>query len=654
MSLLLRLVSLVVLVAIAITAFGQNATIRLRSFPNMMLADGRSTSTITAEVRDSNGRLVPDGTQIVFYTTLGAFRENVVRTIDGMAQGILVASGVPGTATITVNALSYNTTATMVYEFVGDAKMLSSAQEFIEVFAPTYLYYSLEDRILEASGPERGASLQYRTVEVEADDLQYNVSTWEVLARNARVRMGRAFEKDFSVIRYSLNQRRGLGVTSIEEEIDGEVRRRVAVVEIVGSELSPVDREIPPTTFEFFEIVDSLQHISGDKAIIFPSREIYFYKAGIHIDGARRLGMPLLQVNLDGRAPIFTEEIFQVNNNQISLSYPHYLSLKPGQTSLLRLRTGGQYGRATTSQSGIFLDYELNWYRGDEMRGGLVVGGLARNDWGLGMHHYQRYGQRTNAHVQVDLPAHRSIFGSVGVTHQFDGFTTSLNANATSTLRGALYRTQQTSLVVEKDPIKVGDLPVRLHLGVTGSVSQRDTHQGRFVQNSAGVRLRANMVPQQLSPSTSVNASASVARVIGKNTLAGLSSAATVSVGQRLGRNAHVNATYDFTDDGFNSALIGRHRLSAQGYMQAGRTSASFFASRSLDVNRLSYFGDVSYRLHPQWRLAFAYTLDQYLDLSYRDYYYLVGYRIGQREFGLTWSSRTRRLGVQFLGAYLD
>ena len=55
-------------------AWASDGVINLEVYPPVTVADGRSTLTVTASVRDSSGNLVPDGTQVVFDTTLGTFR----------------------------------------------------------------------------------------------------------------------------------------------------------------------------------------------------------------------------------------------------------------------------------------------------------------------------------------------------------------------------------------------------------------------------------------------------------------------------------------------------------------------------------------------------------------------------------------------------
>src|SRR6478672_7576128 len=81
-------------------------SVRLSTFPDVAVADARSTITVTAEVRENSGRTAINGTQVFFQTTLGHFQQSVVTTTEGYARAVLVTSGTPGTAKITASALA--------------------------------------------------------------------------------------------------------------------------------------------------------------------------------------------------------------------------------------------------------------------------------------------------------------------------------------------------------------------------------------------------------------------------------------------------------------------------------------------------------------------------------------------------------------------
>ena len=76
-------------------------TVKLTASRMAVLNDGRDATELMAEVRDSSGRPVPDGTQVIFHTNLGAFAENpTVQTRAGTAR-IRLTSPQKGTALIT-------------------------------------------------------------------------------------------------------------------------------------------------------------------------------------------------------------------------------------------------------------------------------------------------------------------------------------------------------------------------------------------------------------------------------------------------------------------------------------------------------------------------------------------------------------------------
>src|SRR5262249_23573132 len=152
----------------------------------------------------------------------------------------------------------------------------------------------------------------------------------------------------------------------------------------VKAPTSPTDA----TVFDFEDLTTTEATIVAKKAVAFPRKDIQFHNAEIFMGEAKLMTMPLFQVSLYGDTPLLTQQVVNVNDNQLAVNYPHYLSLRPGQSSLLRLTTGESYGRGLGVNRGLFLNYELNWNKGDDMDGGLVLSGLNRNDWGIGLHHY--------------------------------------------------------------------------------------------------------------------------------------------------------------------------------------------------------------------------------------------------------------------------
>jgi hypothetical protein len=657
---LLLSVFVAVLTGIAAASTG---VIKLTTYPAMAVADARSTVTVTAEVRDLNGRLVPNGTQILFESTLGSFRENVVSTVSGYARATLVSGAIAGTAKITASAISLNAASTTELEYVTDRSLLSTAKEYIEVIGPEYLMYGMDQKIIAASGPNKGVHVRYRDVEIEADDVQVMVPTYEVRARKARLKIG-SFEGNFEELYIALNTRRGYGTTTFKAKevmlapvglffrlVETEVERlRFGLVSVNASGVQPLVEDLPSNQFEFSDLGESSTKISAKKAVAFPRKEIQFQKADIYMGDVRVMKLPLFQVSLIGGTPLLTDQVINVDNNQLAVNYPHYLSLKPGETSLLRFRMGNRYNaRGLGSDRAPYLDYELNWNRGEDMDGGMTVSGIGRSDWGVNVHQYVRVDDRTSAFAHADLTSMRNLFGSGNVSRQFDGFQVSLSGNANTTIRGLEYSNQQYALVAEKDPTKVGKLPVRLYYGLVATHSAVDTSSFSTTQTGAGLRARAQLLPVSLDRNTSLHASLAVSHLSGHNTAEGLTLNGSANLSRRITNDASVLLTYDYSQDAFNS-LIGNHRLSAQGTYYGGRTSLNVFGSRSLDADRMNYFADATYRISGIWRVAYSYTFDRFLGESVTDYNIALIYRFGWRDFGVTFSQKTKRLGIQVLG----
>lgn len=665
-----RLSALLICLLLATLAVANNGVVRLSSFPTISVADGRSSVTISAEIRDRQGNLVPNGTQVIFSANLGSFSESVVRTTGGIARAVFSTGSVAGVAKIQASALQYNAVNTLDLELVADRTLLSTAKEYIEVTADKQLHYSMDLRTIGASDSD-GVTIRFRDIEITASDVQVSVPTYEVRARKARLKFGKV-DSQFEELYFTLNTRRGFGTTTIEVpdySIEGmgsafrfkkSMKKRFGMAQVNVAGLSVPKTAVSPQLFVFQDILDSTSMVAAKKAVAFPKGTVQFHKAELYVGTNKLMSLPLFQVNMYGATPMVTEQIVNVYNNQLQVNYPYYMSLKPGETSLFRVRTGEQQGRGfQSSTGGIFLDYELSWNRGDNMEGGVTVSGLTRKDWGISARQFLRIDDRTFANAQIDLPAHRSIFGSASVNRQFDGFQFNLNANASRQLKGLAYQTTTASAILEKDPTKLGKLPFQLFYGLTAN-SQTSQYTDpttnvvdRRKQESVGFRTRLQMIPQQLDRSTSLSASASLSKLFGTGVNAGLASLVDLSLTRRFGNNASVAISYNYNDDGFANSFTGKHGLTAFGIYEDGKISFTGSISRSLDFNRQSMFFDASYQMSPLWRWSYSMTMDQFLGSKYLEDYAMLSYRLGMREIGVSYSIRERRFGFELFGAQI-
>ena len=646
-------------------AYAQKASLNLSSFPAISVADGHSSVTLTAEVRDLDGNFVRNGTPVVFETDKGVFKtKNVVQTQDGFARIVLTAPGVPGTAKVRANVFSLNASATFEVDFVNDRSVLDSAKEYIEVASNGSLTYANQDRVLEAEGSDHGAVLHYRDIEIRADHLQFRVPSYELRAQGAIVTIG----KSTTTVRelyMRLNQRRGMGLTT------AVVRKPIFVPAGFGVSAHFVDETVlrfvdisqegqkdhvgdgTLSQFTFLNISNALSTVTAKRAVVSPGRGVQFQRASVKIGGQTVMSLPLFQVDLNTSSPVITEQFLNVSNSSLAINYPYYLSLKPGETSLLRFRYGNRFSSGLGATGGTYLDYEFNWNKGAKMEGGFTLSGLARNDWGAGLRQYWAPDRRTSISAQIDFPAHQSLFTNFGYTRQFNGFQTSLNAQHGRTVSGDRFQNDNLSLNIDSDPIPVGKLPMNVSVGLTAQ-SRRYTGVVNDSQQSYGAQARFDSHTLLIDPRDSLSFSYTISRLAGTNVTSPLTHMASVSLASNWLQGLYLQTTYEFGEDGFSENVLGRHRLTMDGIYSVGRVNFRSFLSKSLDIDRLTANLNLDYKLSGLWRVSTGYLLDRYSGDNFLEQTIVLGYRLGFREVGLSFSTRTKRLGIELLGTRFD
>lgn len=656
------------LICTAGVACASGAQIQLVPQTSVSVADQRSTVTINTTVFTPSGGLVPDGTQVTFSASGGAtLRDTVVTTVQGRARAVLVAPGVAGTSVVTATAPAYGAVSTTEIEFFSDRSLLDSAKEYIEVYAPGSMSYGPQTKVIMASAPDHGIHLRYREISIEADDLQLEVRTYEVRAKHAHVKMGKQ-EFETTDLYLKLNARKGYayghfsGPTVVGIKPFGpwfkavvEPRDHFGFAGITSAgfhvpEANVVEDDV--FTFKSLSEVESTV-IQAKKAIAFPRKEVQFQDAVLTVGGAKAMKLALYRDSMGGSAGV-TDQIVSVTDNHLSVNYPYYLTLKPGEMSLLRFRTGQSYGRGIGSTNRVSLDYELNWNKGDNMDGGFVFSGLARKDWNIQVRQYLRFKDDTTLYANLEVPAAKGLFGTTSLNRQFKGFGVSLGANANQTLHGPRFDNKQVALNVETDPIKTGKFPARLYWGMQASYNQSTNDiTGTHSENGAGLEVRSQLLPQHLDKNSTFNMGVRVLRTFA-GTQQPLVMTASASVTRSINRNANILLTYDYNNDGFNSRLVGMHSLNLNANLDVGKFHFSGYALRSLDADRLTYFFDSSYRFGARWSLMYSHTFSEFLGERSLEYYPTLAYDIGGRQIGLTWSNRTKRFGIQLLGASLN
>ncbi len=686
-----RLVCLILMILTTCLASAQavQRSIRLSAFPAAVVADGRSAITITAEVREvSTGQFAPDGTRVLFRSKLGFFRESVVTTRSGIAQAILVAGNTPGIDKVTASEVGGGTFPSVIeIDYVKDKSELLQGQEKIEVFTDDNLEYSQLEYLISAASAKGKVRLAYKDLTIEAKKLEYDVRAGIVKAQFAQVNTS-AWSGYFQDIYLELKKRAGFGTTRYkgyrpqfrwfmplwgylffdlddqDRPIPMQKKEIFALGEISRAGVSSPVTAVPEGAFEFKDI-NKPQSINAKSALIVPGRKIIFTKAVIRMNMKGLIPIPLYQIDLNAPpGQLFADDIINVFDNQFSVNYPQYLTLSPNQESLVRFRTGQNLGRGFNANRGVFFDYELNWSNGERGQGAFTYTGMGRDDYQVGIRQYSRLSDRTQASFQLLSPAGQSVFLNTSISNQNKGFQWTLNSNVQRSIQGLQSDGAAANLVAEKDPIKVGKLPLRLFPGVRADVGDRTIESlqvdgngdlvpvvTRFQQSAYGAQLRGSTDPLQLSKDSTLQAGFTIAQVQGTNVPVPITLLGQLSMYNQLPYNISNRISLDYVRDGFTEIGTGLYRLSTEFAVRNGNLGVGAFWNQSLDLDRQSFFIDSFYYFDSNWRIGYSYTFDRVDRSTFVDYTILIGRKIGPREVSLGYSYLTRRIGFNLVNA---
>jgi hypothetical protein len=682
-----------VLGAMAPFAFG-TISIRLSVFPDQIVADSRSGTNITLDVRSNDGKIVPDGTRILLTTTLGVFRETIVTTQNGIARATLIAGNIPGIAKVTASEIGAATNPSIIeVEFVRTKEDLASASDYLEISTTGSLEFLYLQRIATSSALKQGVTATFQDIAVAASDLQYSYNNQVVRARDAKATINKK-EYSISEFYYDLRTRKGYGLTQVEfypvdrvgyqsglfkleryDEEEGfkptQLRRRLGVVEITRKGVKLVTKPIDSKIFEFQRVrageiavtESELQkerdediytaRITAKRMRVISKREIQFQNMSMYQGETRYLTQPLFSLNLlaaPGQAP--TEQWVSVNNNQLAVNYPLYLSLEREQSRAFRFRTGQSVGRGVNVNRGVFLDYELNWNRSDRQVGNFTYTGVGRDDYNLGYRQFTRFDDRTSLNFLLDAPQVRSMLGSATLNRQEKNFQLSVTASAQRALKGTKYDRQDYLAVAEYNPVKLGKAPWQLFYGLNLSANSLRSGTVNTRSSGFGTRFRLQSEPFNLKGGNTLLAGATVTQLVGRNIPTQIGTAASLSLTTMPRRGFSNTMIYDYSQDGFTETALGRHRISSQLGFSRGNYDFSLFATKSLDVDRTSFFADASIRMAPQWRIANQYTVNRFAGDVFTDFNWVLAYRMryDKPEFGLVYTKDAKRLGFVLLG----
>ena len=689
----LRLVLLLTLTlmlrsATPVQAAGQ-ASVAVSAAPDVIYADGKSTTVITATVRDGGGKIAADGTSVRFTTTLGTLTPDTATTVSGVARVSLTAASQEGKAVVTAAAFGVSADGSSAgaaqVEFTADRESLFDKDaRWIRIDCPQYLIYSADTRIIEADGKNGSAHLSYKSVQIDADGLQVDLQTQTVLAHGALIRRGR-HQVRAAELRYDLLSGSGSAILAGQ---NASVLVTGLDLETSPQVVDPAELPLQSNPYRFVDLSDSRVVVSARAITAAPGDQVQFRRATIYSDGKKLVSLPyhVMPMNSD---QIFGQQLLGFGSQGVFVNLPYYYNVTPHSKGTIFLRnaavaganvggalsTGNTFFGNHAAQHGLALDLEQTYQMGRGGQGQFLVSGITRSEWGAQWSHTQRLDEATTGYLFVDYPSHRSLYASSNVSRQFSGFSFNLNASGSRDPGEDGYSAQSLSLnaYIQTNPHSIGHSGVNYTTDFavqSGTLTSQTPDTGKIVTpiNTRSVDVRFYTAPMHLDKRTVVTNSLTIGQAWGgvHNQIA-----PTISASLGLTRTFRqsdllsLNYTYRYDPlltqlgtyaSGLNplSALIlspSQHRLTAT-YRATPlkRVQTSLSGGYGLPLNDRSLFASAIYRVNSDWGLGITTSFETYLNDHYSDLEYSVTRRVLGRDLVFYYSNRSKKIRFDFAG----
>ncbi len=671
-----------------VQASSGRASLYLTASPEVILADGKSVTILTANVRDGDGSVAPDGTAVRFTTSSGTLDKDNGQTTAGTVRVTLTSAATPEIAHITATAFlasaAGSSTATMQVEFTADrAQAFSSGDErWVHIDCTEYLIYSADSKIVEAQGRKGSAHLQYRGLSVSGDTLQLNLQSGVLVGHNVVMERGhhalRAAE-----IRYDLGANAGTAV------VLGAGRHAALSMAVSGVGLQTVpqtpeeaDAAVQNNIYRLDDLSDSKVIVSARVMSVNFGDRIQFRRASIYSDGKKVLSVPFHQMSLSSEE-LFGQQLVGFGSQGLFVNVPIYYNVSPHSTGTLFLRNSASSGATSSGLStggssyfaqhgqrpGLALDLEQNYTAGRGGTGQFSMSGLLRSDWGAQWNHTQRLDDHTNSYLYIDYPSHRSVFASSSLSREFKGFSLNLaaNGNRDPGFQGYSYANSTVAASVQTTPRALAGSPINMTVGASvqrGQVTQSEPGVATTTTPLSTQSLDLHFFTAPFHPDrhTSLSNGFSVGQSWNASGQHSMTLLGTLGLTRTTWGKGNLGMNYTYRYDPLQSQLS-TTRLSQSntlGHFYQGpsqqrlslnynvslrpRMNVFLISGYGLPLHDNNLFADFNYRISDNWGIDIASSWDHYAAASYQETQLSLTRRILGRDIVFTYSTKTKKL----------
>ena len=630
------------------------STLRLRATRYTILADGKHTTDIIADVRDSNGRPVSGNVSVQFSTDAGTLSQSQASTnFSGEARIQLTSAPVVKTAHVV--AFTPGAAAdSIAIDFTDDPEATFEGNNYMAFVAKTYLAYSATDRVVQAEGKDGGARLTYRNLDLVADRLQFRCDDGIVRAFDHVVLKRGKNLISGARLYYSLVTGQGY---IISPDAKGELKPYLILGENLTTQPSPTP---PPGSYMAMPELQVKLVIVARSITYFPGEKLQFRRPRFYQDTVQIMSLPYYELALNSQE-LFSDHFVSFGTSGLTLTLPYYLDLSARGSTIATLHHQEQLGRgyyATDPNWGIDIVRGYSSQGDHRYEGAYGFEDLLEGDWSFRWTHNQEFNSRTQGSFYVDMPHHNSLFSSANINQELKVFRWGMNVAAGQTFITNGGTSTTSNLFAETIPHRLmgsHDFMYAIGTSLTSSnTSTSDPNIGNFNDTVENVTFRAFTRPIPLDKRTTLTNSFTVGEAWTGHSGSGATALATLSLDRTLRGGGNVNLTYDFVQQPQGLYVsTGKHRISGSYNVTSGkRLQLTINGTMYMDVSDSSVLADMTYRVNSHWRVIGSLTLERFQGQSYSDLEIILGRRIGARELQLGYSTLLRRLSLDLTSTH--
>lgn len=628
-------------------SIGSNYSIWLRAHPQAIVADSYSTTVVSAEVRDSSGRAVPDGTVVDFSTSLGII-ERSAQTTAGVARARLQSDTTIGTALVSAVVSRGNAVAQLRVDFLAPGTEMFD-ESFISIESPKHLGYDIAESVIDAAG---GVSIYHRGINFEAESAQMDVRR-NILRAKAKlggdnIVIKRGDETLYaSALYYDFNSMRGAILTPADEGAQRLFFR--------GNDMhteTPAE-DAKATSFDFVPITEARMFIRARSIFIRPGEELKFKRATFYVEGRRVVNVPLYVISMNSGAG-GVDRMLTYGTEGLRLDLPLYYSLTPSTTGAVRIKHSEPGGWGYYSgESGWQVDIQQEYNRGGSTEGQFTLDRVTSGDWGINWTQRHEFGDSSQLYTSFQFPEHRDLFGTADFSKPLGNYNLRINFRGNKTRDADMRYASYAYLQSNPKPLLNGAvnyaLTTRLsydsNLGKTYTNIDGTTSTTEKMGTGLGLQLYGR--PLQFGANGSLSSSLTLSRDWG-GSFPGTNVNANLGYYHYLGNAGQVGLAYSYS---WSDSGIGyrSQRLSGDCYLRlSDKLSTSFYVTRYLNDSSTSIDAQLGYAFIPGWRLDLLGTYQKFGDYSYSDAEFALVKAIGAQEARLIWSQSRKKFRLEF------